>query len=88
MANEHSVVLGYTNSNEPYELAMDSSSRSRKREGDDYLEGSTGRIPINQFNAIIEAAKLDSFPMSAYASELSNALNEAIINTCITRNTV
>lgn len=44
MANEHSVVLGYTNSNEPYKLAMDSSSRSKKREEDDNLEGSTGRV--------------------------------------------
>ncbi|KAI7895352.1 uncharacterized protein EV154DRAFT_495698, partial [Mucor mucedo] len=33
MANDHaaSVVLGYTNVNEPYKLSMDSSSRSRKK---------------------------------------------------------
>jgi hypothetical protein len=38
-------------------------------------------IPIDQFNAIIEAANMDPVPMSAYASELSNALDKAPLST-------
>ncbi|KAG0172700.1 hypothetical protein DFQ28_009557 [Apophysomyces sp. BC1034] len=45
-------------------------------------------IPIDQFNAIIEAANMDPVPMSAYASELSNALNKAPLSTRALRETL
>ncbi|KAG1095076.1 hypothetical protein G6F42_018621 [Rhizopus arrhizus] len=38
-------------------------------------------IPIDQFNTVFEAANMDPVPMSAYASELSNALDKAPLST-------
>ncbi|KAG1289377.1 hypothetical protein G6F65_000201 [Rhizopus arrhizus] len=45
-------------------------------------------IPIDQFNAIIEAANMDPVPMFVYASELSNALDKAPLSTCVLRETL
>ncbi|CEP10658.1 hypothetical protein [Parasitella parasitica] len=45
-------------------------------------------IPIDQFNAIIEAANMDPVPTSAYASELSNALDKAPLSTRALRETL
>lgn len=45
-------------------------------------------IPIDQFNAIIEAANMDPVPMSAYANELSNALDIAPLSTRALRETL
>ncbi|KAG1131000.1 hypothetical protein G6F37_013479 [Rhizopus arrhizus] len=45
-------------------------------------------IPTDQFNAIIEAANMDPVPMSAYASELSNALDKAPLSTRALRETL
>ncbi|KAI9004288.1 hypothetical protein CLU79DRAFT_713127, partial [Phycomyces nitens] len=45
-------------------------------------------IPIDQFNAIIEAVNMNLFPMSAYASDLSNTLDKALLSIYTLRETL
>ncbi|OAD71133.1 hypothetical protein PHYBLDRAFT_170521 [Phycomyces blakesleeanus NRRL 1555(-)] len=45
-------------------------------------------IPIDQFNAIIDAANMDPVPMSAYASDISNALHKAPLSAFALRETL